>query len=87
MHWAVRRCSSPPSRRRTNELKSYFGTEFGTFCPGVRPAGTAHGDQKRTATPRDAREAGCDYVVVGRPIVEDDDPVNAARAILAELAG
>lgn len=68
-------------------LKSYFGTEFGTFCPGVRPAGTAHGDQKRIATPRDARIASADYVVVGRPIVEDDDPVAAARAILEELKG
>ncbi len=69
------------------DLKAFFGTEFGTFCPGIRPAGTSHGDQKRAATPRDAREAGADYAVVGRPIVEDADPVGAARAILAELHG
>lgn len=68
-------------------LKSFFGHEFGTFCPGIRPVGTAHGDQKRTATPRDACEAGADYAVVGRPIVDDADPINAARAILAELNG
>ncbi|HZO95475.1 MAG TPA: orotidine-5'-phosphate decarboxylase [Candidatus Baltobacteraceae bacterium] len=67
------------------DMKAFFGSEFKTFCPGIRPAGTAHGDQKRAATPRDAREAGVDYAVVGRPIVEDADPVAAARAILTEL--
>jgi orotidine-5'-phosphate decarboxylase len=75
------------SVREVADLKAFFGTEFGTFCPGIRPAGASHGDQKRAATPRDAREAGADFAVVGRPIVEDADPVNAARAILAELAG
>ena len=74
------------SVREVEQLKSFFGAEFGTFCPGIRPAGSAHGDQKRAATPRDARLAGVDYAVVGRPIVEDADPVGAARAILAELA-
>jgi orotidine-5'-phosphate decarboxylase len=75
------------SVREVGDLKAFFGTEFGTFCPGIRPAGTSHGDQKRAATPREAREAGADYAVVGRPIVDDADPVNAARAILADLAG
>jgi orotidine-5'-phosphate decarboxylase len=74
------------SVREVADLRSFFGSGFGTLCPGIRPAGTAHGDQKRAATPREAREAGVDYVVVGRPIVDDQDPVNAARAILAELA-
>jgi orotidine-5'-phosphate decarboxylase len=75
------------SVREVEGLKSFFGSEFGTFCPGIRPAGSAHGDQKRAATPAEAREAGADYVVVGRPIVDDADPVGAARAILAELQG
>ncbi len=75
------------SVREVADLKSFFGVEFGTFCPGIRPAGSAHGDQKRPATPREAREAGADWAVVGRPIVADKDPVAAARAILAELAG
>ena len=74
------------SVREVADLKAFFGTEFGTFCPGIRPAGSAHGDQKRAATPREAREAGADYVVVGRPIVDDADPVGAARTIMAELA-
>jgi orotidine-5'-phosphate decarboxylase len=75
------------SVREVADLKAYFGTEFGTFCPGIRPVGSAHGDQKRAATPREARDAGADYVVVGRPITDDADPVAAARAILAELQG
>ncbi len=75
------------SVREATELKSFFGTEFEAFCPGIRPGGSAHGDQKRAATPREAREAGVDYAVVGRPIVEDANPLEAARAILAELAG
>jgi orotidine-5'-phosphate decarboxylase len=67
-------------------LKAALGPRFGTFCPGIRPAGKAHGDQQRAETPRAAREAGADYVVVGRPIVADIDPRRAARAILTELA-
>jgi orotidine-5'-phosphate decarboxylase len=68
------------------ELKSYFGQAFVTLTPGIRPAGSAHGDQARVATPRAACAAGADYIVVGRPIVADADPYNAARFILDELA-
>ncbi|MEA2721931.1 MAG: orotidine-5-phosphate decarboxylase, partial [Candidatus Eremiobacteraeota bacterium] len=75
------------SVREVDDIKSYFGTEFGTLCPGIRPVGSAHGDQKRAATPSEARDAGADYVVVGRPITGDADPAGAARAILAELHG
>ena len=53
--------------------------------PGVRPAGAAMGDQKRTETPARAIRAGADHVVVGRPIHGAPDPVAAARAIRAEL--
>jgi orotidine-5'-phosphate decarboxylase len=67
------------------DLKAYFGSDFATLCPGIRPAGAAHGDQRRVATPTDARDAGADYIVVGRPIVDDADPTAAARAILDDL--
>jgi orotidine-5'-phosphate decarboxylase len=60
--------------------------EFLVVTPGVRPAGTAAGDQKRVMTPRDARAAGADLVVVGRPLRDAPDPAAAARAIVAELA-
>ena len=53
--------------------------------PGVRPAGAASGDQKRTSTPHDAIAAGADHIVVGRPIHAARDPREAARAILASL--
>ena len=59
------------------------GTLFVT--PGVRPAGSAVGDQKRVATPADAVRDGATHLVVGRPILAAPDPVAAAAAILAEM--
>ncbi|MFD2739766.1 orotidine-5'-phosphate decarboxylase [Sulfitobacter aestuarii] len=55
--------------------------------PGVRPAGTAPGDQKRIATPGQAIGDGADHIVVGRPIWQATDPAAAAQAVLAEIAG
>jgi orotidine-5'-phosphate decarboxylase len=66
-------------------IKAALGDAFIALCPGIRPGGGAHGDQRRVATPRDARLAGADYIVVGRPIVDDNDPAAAANAILMEL--
>jgi len=59
---------------------------FLIVTPGVRPAGTAAGDQKRVMTPAQARAAGSDLVVVGRPLRDAPDPAAAARAVVAELA-
>ena len=73
------------SPREVRDFKQFFGADFATLCPGIRPAGTAHGDQKRIATPREAVEAGADYLVVGRPITEAEDPFAAATAILEEM--
>jgi orotidine-5'-phosphate decarboxylase len=53
--------------------------------PGVRPAGTSFGDQKRIMTPAKAIAAGADYLVVGRPVMEAPDPKAAADAIVAEI--
>ena len=61
------------------------GTLF--ITPGVRPAGSAVGDQKRIATPADAVRDGATHLVVGRPILAAPDPAAAARAILAEMEG
>lgn len=60
------------------------GTLFVT--PGVRPAGAQVGDQKRVATPAEAVRGGATHLVVGRPILAAEDPVAAAKAILAEMA-
>jgi len=54
--------------------------------PGVRPAGAAHGDQQRVATPAEALRAGADVLVVGRPLRDAADPAAAARALAAEIA-
>ncbi|MBI5066867.1 MAG: orotidine-5'-phosphate decarboxylase [Deltaproteobacteria bacterium] len=55
--------------------------------PGVRPAGAARGDQQRVATPAEAVRAGADVLVLGRPLRDAADPVAAARAVAAEIAG
>lgn len=74
------------SPHESHDLKRYFGADFQTLCPGIRPAGTPHGDQKRVATPADAVAAGADYLVVGRPITEAGDPAATTRMILEEMA-
>jgi orotidine-5'-phosphate decarboxylase len=59
--------------------------DFVVVTPGVRPTGSVLFDQKRVTTPREAVLAGADYVVVGRPILEAPDPVQAAQRIVDEL--
>ena len=68
-------------------IRAIAPAEFLIVTPGVRPAGAEVGDQKRVMTPRQAREAGADLVVVGRPLRDAGDPALAARAIVAELGG
>ncbi|ABM61345.1 orotidine-5'-phosphate decarboxylase [Halorhodospira halophila] len=63
-----------------------FGAGLLRVTPGVRPAGAALGDQQRIATPAAAVAAGCDHLVVGRPITAAEDPAAAAAAIAAEIA-
>ena len=68
-------------------IRAACGQHFLLVIPGVRPAGTDKGDQKRVMTPGEAVRAGADYIVVGRPITADADPAQAARRINAETAG
>ena len=63
------------------------GEKFLTITPGVRFADGDVGDQKRVATPAKAREWGSDYIVVGRPITQADDPVAAYRRCVKEFLG
>ena len=63
------------------------GKNFLTVTPGVRFAGGDAGDQKRVTTPARAKELGSDYIVVGRPITQAEDPVAAYRRCVAEFVG
>jgi len=67
-------------------LRGIVGVNMALVTPGIRPAGSAAGDQKRIMTPAKAIAAGADYLVVGRPVVEATDPKAAADAIVAEIA-
>lgn len=76
--------SSPQEAARIRALPQAAGKLIVT--PGVRPTGTALGDQKRVATPAQALNDGADHIVVGRPIWAADDPRAAALAVLREIA-
>jgi orotidine-5'-phosphate decarboxylase len=73
------------SAEEAANLRGIAGPGMVLVTPGIRPAGSASGDQKRIMTPARAIEAGADYLVVGRPIVEAADPKKAAEAIVAEI--
>jgi orotidine-5'-phosphate decarboxylase len=67
-------------------LRSIAGARMVLVTPGIRPsADSASGDQKRIMTPARAIEAGADFLVVGRPVLEAGDPKAAADAIVAEI--
>lgn len=59
--------------------------DFVILTPGVRPAWAQSHDQKRVLTPSEALQEGADYIVVGRPVTESDDPAEAARRIVSEI--
>ena len=67
-------------------LREELGQDFVIVTPGVRPAGTGHGDQVRVVTPAEAIASGASHIVVGRPITEAADPAAEARAILGQIA-
>jgi orotidine-5'-phosphate decarboxylase len=66
-------------------VRARAGKDFLIICPGIRPAGTDPGDQRRIATPTEAVLAHADFIVVGRPVSKAANPAAAARSILAEL--
>ena len=75
------------SAEEAEAVRGIVGAQMSLVTPGIRPAGASVGDQKRIMTPTRAINAGSDYLVVGRPIVEASDPKAAADAIVAEIAG
>jgi orotidine-5'-phosphate decarboxylase len=74
------------SPEEAGAVRKVVGHQMRLVTPGIRPAGSATGDQKRIMTPARAIAAGADYLVVGRPILESADPKAAAEAIQAEIA-
>ena len=75
-------CSALESRA----LKKARGDDFILVTPGIRPEGSASGDQSRIMTPVQAKAAGSDYLVIGRPITEASDPASVIESINESLA-
>ncbi len=73
------------SPKEIKMLRAEFGGKIRIVVPGIRPSWSAAGDQKRTMTPREALDAGADYLVIGRPIIADQNPREAVEKIMAEL--
>ena len=73
------------SAREAPTLRAKLGHDFALVTPGVRPAGSGHGDQVRVVTPAEAIAAGDSHIVVGRPITAAEDPGAQARAILEQM--
>lgn len=73
------------SPAEAKDLRQRLGAKMLLVTPGIRPAGSAKGDQKRIMTPKEAVLAGVDYMVIGRPIVAAEDPKRAAEAIVEEI--
>jgi orotidine-5'-phosphate decarboxylase len=76
------------SGREVKRVRELCGPDFVTVCPGIRPAwaAVAGDDQQRIVTPYEAINNGADYIVVGRPIRQAQDPAAAARKVVAEIA-
>ncbi len=66
-------------------LRKHCGDEFALVVPGIRPEGSAKGDQKRVMTPKEVMQRGASYLVMGRPITQSPDPLKAAKDILKSL--
>lgn len=73
------------SAHELTQLRDAFGSKPILVVPGIRPAGAELGDQSRVMTPEAAIAAGADYIVVGRPITQSQNPGQAAAAIAASI--
>jgi orotidine-5'-phosphate decarboxylase len=73
------------SAMETPVIKKALGGDFITVTPGIRPASASADDQKRVVTPKDAKDMGTDFIVIGRPVTKADDPKKAAMDIRGEM--
>ena len=74
------------SAQEASTMKKSLGQDFILVTPGIRPAGSIADDQRRIMTPLDAVSAGSDYLVIGRPITQSDDPISILRTINSEIS-
>jgi orotidine-5'-phosphate decarboxylase len=74
------------SSQEASMLKEKLGQSFQLITPGIRPAGSAAGDQRRIMTPVEAVAAGADYLVIGRPITQAESPMQVLTEINESLA-
>ncbi|MDF7667267.1 orotidine-5'-phosphate decarboxylase [Orbaceae bacterium ESL0727] len=73
------------SAKEVQSFRTRLGSDFKLVTPGIRPVGTDPDDQRRIMTPQRAQAAGSDYLVIGRPITQSDDPAKTLKAILSTL--
>jgi orotidine-5'-phosphate decarboxylase len=73
------------SSREIKQIRKTCGEDFIILTPGIRPAGKSSDDQKRVMTPGEAIKLGADFLVIGRPIRNASNPVEAAKEILKEM--
>ncbi|MBN8827462.1 MAG: orotidine-5'-phosphate decarboxylase [Sphingobacteriia bacterium] len=73
------------SPREIEIIREKFGKDILIVTPGIRPVGSESNDQKRTLTPKEALEKGCNYMVIGRPILANENPKQALQNILKTL--
>ena len=74
-------CSAHEAAR----FRQVIGSDFALVTPGIRPAGSDAGDQRRIMTPEQAKQAGVDYMVIGRPITQSANPAATLQSILKNL--
>ena len=73
------------SAKEVDRIVEVCGEDFVTVCPGIRPASSSAGDQKRVVTPAEAIRNGAQYLVVGRPITQSENPKQSAIDIAKEI--
>lgn len=73
------------SPQEIEAIRAACGPEFKIVTPGIRPAWSEKNDQKRITTPSQALQMGADFMVIGRPITQAENPVKAALKIIGEL--
>ncbi len=74
------------SAREVTMLRALLPLSFNLVTPGIRPGKSAHQDQKRVLTPKQAIEKGSDYLVIGRPITQAEEPMQILELILNEIS-